>query len=45
MSFNDLFSKEADIKKAAAEEKNKDNPTAETKNKENSSDQQGKTAD
>ncbi len=39
MSFNDLFSKEADIKKAAEETKNKDTPNAESKNKEHSKDQ------
>ncbi len=42
MSFNDLFSKEADIKKAAEETKSKDNPTAEFKNKEHSKDQPDK---
>ncbi|MEO0697894.1 hypothetical protein AAFO92_00160 [Roseovarius sp. CAU 1744] len=45
MSFNDLFSKEAEIKKAVKEAKNKDTPSAEPKDKEDPNDQQGKVAD
>lgn len=45
MSFNDLFSKEAEIKKTVKEAKNKDTSTAESKDKETPKDQQGKIAD
>ena len=45
MSFNDLFSKEAEIKKAAEEANGKEAISAEPKDKEIPKDLQGKVAD
>lgn len=44
MSFNDLFSKEAEIKKAAENTRNEENPSADSKGKENLKDQKDKSA-
>ena len=43
MSFNDLFSKEAEIKKAAENTKNEESPSAGAKGKENLKDQKDKS--
>ncbi|MFD1159667.1 hypothetical protein [Roseovarius aestuarii] len=43
MSFNDLFSKEAEIKKTAEDAKNEETPLADSKGKEKPKDQQGKS--
>ena len=45
MSFNDLFTKEAEVKKAAKEAKSGDSQTVQTKSRETADDQANKSDD